>query len=220
MADTNSNLRREQCETTRSGYRLDRRTRGRSTRNYDSRSNPRSDPGNSLIRRVQQCRPQPRTRASRRNCACAGVREARRRGWKFYVLVGVGIPFADPAPSSSIYFYISFSRMIDARLRGEMQRADPRVFARPFELRRGQSLTPTAAHRPAQRPRLLPPRANAEQPGEFTVGRDAVRHDPARRRPQGPARPYRVRRARAQRARSRRRSITSSSWRRSRPSIG
>ena len=33
--------------------------------------------------------------------------------------------------------------MIDARLHGEMQRADPRVFARPFQLRRGQALTPT-----------------------------------------------------------------------------
>ena len=96
----------------------------------------------------------------------------RGRGWKFYVLVGVGIPFLILATVST-YFYISFSRMIDARLHGEMLRADPRVFARAFQLRRGQALTPTQivdrlndlgySHRP-----------KCEQPGEFTVGRDAV----------------------------------------------
>src|SRR6185436_11913412 len=66
----------------------------------------------------------------------------RGRGWKFYVLVGLGIPFVILAAVST-YFYLSFSRMIDARLHGEMQRADPRVYARPFQLRRGQALTPT-----------------------------------------------------------------------------
>src|SRR6185295_9680091 len=96
----------------------------------------------------------------------------RGRGWKFYVLVGLGVPFLILAAVST-YFYISFSRMIDARLHGEMQRADPRVYARPFQLRRGQALTPTQiidrlndlgySHQP-----------RTEQPGEFTVGRDAV----------------------------------------------
>jgi penicillin-binding protein 1B len=71
------------------------------------------------------------------------------------------------------YFYVTFSRMIDARIQGGMQRADPRVFARPFELRRGQAVTP----------RQLVDRLNdlgyshrtrAEQPGEFTEGRDAL----------------------------------------------
>jgi hypothetical protein len=66
---------------------------------------------------------------------------AKRRGWKFYVLVGVGIPFLVTL-AVCIYFYIGFSRMIDARLAGETSRADPRVFARPYELRRGQALTP------------------------------------------------------------------------------
>ena len=96
----------------------------------------------------------------------------RGRGWKFYVLVGLGIPFVILAAVST-YFYLSFSRMIDARLHGEMQRADPRVYARPFQLRRGQALTPTQiidrlndlgySHQP-----------RTEQPGEFTVGKDAV----------------------------------------------
>ena len=63
--------------------------------------------------------------------------------------------------------------MIDARLHGEMQRADPRVYARPFQLRRAQSLTPTQI---IDRLNDLgySHRARTEQPGEFTVGRDAV----------------------------------------------
>jgi penicillin-binding protein 1B len=63
--------------------------------------------------------------------------------------------------------------MIDARLHGEMQRTDPRVFARAFQLRRGQSLTPTQI---IDRLNDLgySHRARTEQSGEFTVGRDAV----------------------------------------------
>ena len=39
------------------------------------------------------------------------------------------------------YYYVTFARLIDARLHGERDRVLPRVFARPLELRRGQSLT-------------------------------------------------------------------------------
>jgi penicillin-binding protein 1B len=39
------------------------------------------------------------------------------------------------------YFYLTFSRMIDARLNGEADRVLPRVFARPLELRRGEGLS-------------------------------------------------------------------------------
>ena len=39
------------------------------------------------------------------------------------------------------YYYVSFSRLIDERLHGERERTLPRVYARPVELRRGQSLT-------------------------------------------------------------------------------
>ena len=71
------------------------------------------------------------------------------------------------------YYYVVFSRMIDARIHGEMQRVDPRVFARAFEVRKGQSVSP----------RQLVDRLNelgyanrpqSGQPGEFTVGRDAI----------------------------------------------
>jgi hypothetical protein len=96
----------------------------------------------------------------------------RRRGWKFYLLVGVGIPFLITLVVC-IYFYIAFSRMIDARLAGETARADPRIYARPYELRRGQTLSPLQI---VDRLNDLgySHRAKAEQPGEFTVGRDAV----------------------------------------------
>src|SRR3954452_12865708 len=74
---------------------------------------------------------------------------------------------------ASIYFYLSFSRQIDARLSGETVRSDPRVFARPYEFRRGQSLSPTQI---VDRLNDLgySNRATVEQPGEFTVGRDTV----------------------------------------------
>ena len=102
----------------------------------------------------------------------AGWARFRGRGWKFYALVvfGSGLLLLS---SVTLYYYVSFSRMIDARLHGEFARADPRVFGRPLELRRGQSLTP-----PQLVDRLndlgYSDRARAQQPGEFTVGKDAV----------------------------------------------
>src|SRR5690349_1416213 len=94
------------------------------------------------------------------------------RGWKFYVLVGLGIPFL-LLSAVTIYYYVSFSRLIDARMHGEFQRADPRIFARPFEVRRGQSVTPLQF---VERLNDLgyAQRAKAERPGEFTAGRDTV----------------------------------------------
>ena len=71
------------------------------------------------------------------------------------------------------YYWVVFSRMIDARISGDMQRTDPRVFARPFELHRGQAHTPRPlvdrlndlgyAHRP-----------RTEGPGEFTIGQGTL----------------------------------------------
>src|SRR5581483_3451939 len=39
------------------------------------------------------------------------------------------------------YYYVTFSRMIDARLHGERDRVVPRVFARPLEIRKGEGLS-------------------------------------------------------------------------------
>jgi penicillin-binding protein 1B len=92
--------------------------------------------------------------------------------WKRYAFVGIGIPLVLMSAMMA-YYWVVFSRMIDARMSGEMTRTDPRVFARPFELHKGQGLTQRQlidrlndlgyAHRP-----------HTEQPGEFTVGRDAM----------------------------------------------
>src|SRR5688500_13068255 len=65
----------------------------------------------------------------------------RRRGWKFYLLLAVALPCL-LVTAVTLYYYVTFGKLIDARLHGEFQRADPRVFARPFEVRRGQSLSP------------------------------------------------------------------------------
>jgi penicillin-binding protein 1B len=71
------------------------------------------------------------------------------------------------------YYYVQLSRTIDARLHGERTRTFPRVFARPFELTPGQSLTD----------RQLIDRLNdlgyaqvpkVAEPGEFAVGQNAV----------------------------------------------
>ncbi len=74
---------------------------------------------------------------------------------------------------ASVYFYITFGQLIDARLHGERDRTFPRVFARPLELRRGQSLSD----------RQLIDRLNdlgyaqtakPEKPGEFAVATGAI----------------------------------------------
>jgi penicillin-binding protein 1B len=114
-----------------------------------------------------------------RTPAPPGARPARprparrgRRGWKLYLILAVGLLLI--AASAFIgYSYVHFSRMIDARLSGGLERADPRIFARPLTLRRGSRMTEAMlvdrlndlgyAHRP-----------RAEQPGEFAIGRDAL----------------------------------------------
>jgi penicillin-binding protein 1B len=66
------------------------------------------------------------------------------------------------------YYYITFSRMIDARLHGERDRVLPRVFARPLEIRRGDNIS--------QKELLdrlndlgYAQRTQAQSPGEFAV---------------------------------------------------
>jgi penicillin-binding protein 1B len=71
------------------------------------------------------------------------------------------------------YYYISFAQLIDARLHGERDRVLPRVYARPLELRRGQSLTDRQL---IDRLNDLgyTQRARVEKPGEFAIGTGAV----------------------------------------------
>jgi penicillin-binding protein 1B len=94
------------------------------------------------------------------------------RRWQLYLTLAVTIP-AIVVSVLIGYYYVTFSRMIDARLHGEVQRTDPRIFARPFVVRRGQRVTMAQmidrlnelgyAHRD-----------RAVQPGEFAIGRDAL----------------------------------------------
>jgi len=98
--------------------------------------------------------------------------ETRKRRWMRRSLIALG-GMAIVVCALSGYYYVVFSRMIDARLQGDMQRADPRVFARPLELRRGQSMTIVQL---IDRLNDLgyAQRARADQPGEFTAIRDAI----------------------------------------------
>src|SRR5258706_2537867 len=72
-----------------------------------------------------------------------------------------------------IYYYVSFGRIIDARLQGERERSLPRVYARPLEMRRGETLSEQELIARlndlgyAQRP-------TAQAPGEFAIIRNAV----------------------------------------------
>jgi len=96
----------------------------------------------------------------------------RRRGWKFYVALAILLPSL-AAGGAIAYFYVTFSRLIDARMHGEFQRTDPRIFARPLTVRRGQRVTLREMIDRlndlgyAEKPR-------AEQAGEFAIGRDAL----------------------------------------------
>ena len=94
---------------------------------------------------------------------------------------GGGLPARDEvhrsSPSRSLfvvtcaltgYYYVTFSRMIDARLHGERDRVLPRVFARPLEIRRGDNVS--------QKELLdrlndlgYAQRTQAQNPGEFAV---------------------------------------------------
>jgi penicillin-binding protein 1B len=94
------------------------------------------------------------------------------RSWKFYAALAVGIPLV-LFLSVVTYYYVGFSRLIDARMHGEFQRTDPRIFARPLTVRRGQRIT-----EPQMIDRLndlgYAQRGVAERPGEFAIGRDAL----------------------------------------------
>jgi penicillin-binding protein 1B len=71
------------------------------------------------------------------------------RGWRIRIpttrwkraLFGVAAGLVLVAFAVSGYYYIQFSRIIEARLHGERDRVIPRVFARPLTLRAGQGLS-------------------------------------------------------------------------------
>src|SRR2546428_13020711 len=100
------------------------------------------------------------------------VRAGTRPRWLRYLVYGIAALVLINGVLLT-YYYIAFSRMIDARLHGERERTLPRVFARPVELRRGQTIS-----EPELISRLndlgYTQRARPEQPAEFTAGRNAM----------------------------------------------
>jgi len=112
---------------------------------------------------------------SKRPTPRAAVRATRpwwRRRWIHYTAVTVAVPGAALGLVLA-YYYVQFGRMIDTRLHGERERVLPRVFARPFELHRGQALTDRQL---IDRLNDLSyaQRARVEKPGEFAIGRNAL----------------------------------------------
>jgi penicillin-binding protein 1B len=95
-----------------------------------------------------------------------------RKRWVRVAAVVVAIPTVLLCLAAT-YYYIQFSHLIDARLRGERATTFPRIFARPLELRRGQSLTDRQL---IDRLNDLgyAQRAAVGKPGEFTIGSGVV----------------------------------------------
>ncbi len=95
-----------------------------------------------------------------------------RKRWVRWTAVAIAVPTLALCLVAT-YYYISFARLIDARLHGERDRVLPRVYARPLELRRGQSMTDRQL---IDRLNDLgyAQRARVEKPGEFSVAGGSV----------------------------------------------
>jgi penicillin-binding protein 1B len=111
----------------------------------------------------------PNARAARLTIRVAAVW---RRRWVRVTALVLSVPLALGCFAAG-YYYVRFAALIDDRLHGERQTVLPRVFARPLELRRGQSLSD----------RQLVDRLNdlgyaqrvtLQKPGEFAVTAGAV----------------------------------------------
>ena len=60
--------------------------------------------------------------------------------YRRHILIGLGVSAVVMLGALS-YLYVSYGRIIDARLHGERDRAVPRVFGRPLTLQTGQNIT-------------------------------------------------------------------------------
>jgi penicillin-binding protein 1B len=118
--------------------------------------------------------PRARPKKTRSTRARARIRVVAlwRKRWVRWTAVALAVP-AIALCLVATYYYLSFARLIDARLHGERDRVLPRVYARPLELRRGQSMTDRQL---VDRLNDLgyAQRANVEKPGEFSVGSGSV----------------------------------------------
>ena len=95
------------------------------------------------------------------------------------------------------YYYVTLSRVIEMRLHGEVERSWPRIYARPLELRAGQSLT---AEGLIERLNDLgyAGRPQVTEAGQFAVGAERHRAVDSRRKAGRHGDPGRVRSGRGQ----------------------
>jgi penicillin-binding protein 1B len=92
--------------------------------------------------------------------------------WRRQIRIGLGVT-AVVMLGTVIYLYVSYGRIIDARLHGERDRTVPRVYARPLTLQLGQGINEADlvarlndvgyAHR-----------TRVERPGEFAIDKNTV----------------------------------------------
>jgi penicillin-binding protein 1B len=92
--------------------------------------------------------------------------------WVRVLAIGVAVPVVLLCFAVG-YYYVSIASLIDARLHGERERLLPRVFARPLEIRRGQSLTERQLV-DSLNDIGYADRARAEKPGEFSLGNGEI----------------------------------------------
>jgi penicillin-binding protein 1B len=108
----------------------------------------------------------------------------KRLHWKYWRWPAILLPYKRPitialaalavvATGTLSYLYVSYGRIIEARLHGERDRAIPRVYARPLTLQSGQNLS-----QPELIARLndvgYAQRARVERVGEFAIDRHQV----------------------------------------------
>jgi len=96
----------------------------------------------------------------------------RPRRWLWYVVAAFTGPLL-LIVSVLAYYYVTLSRVIETRLHGEVERSWPRIYARPLELRAGQSLTEDGL---IDRLNDLgyAGRPHPTEPGQFAVGPNSV----------------------------------------------
>ncbi|MBY0494355.1 MAG: PBP1A family penicillin-binding protein [Cyanobacteria bacterium] len=92
--------------------------------------------------------------------------------YKRHILIGLGVT-GIVMLGAVIYLYVSYGRIIDARLHGERARAVPRIFARPLTLQTGQNMS--------QRELIArlndvgyAQRSRVERAGDFAIDRSSV----------------------------------------------